>query len=300
MHLRDGGDTVASMLQPIAKIVLVAVASAAGADCALAVRPSAGCDLQSPPPETGEHRSKIGSVNREWVLDVPENIESGKPIPLLFVFHGLGHSGAGIREVLPLRRLAEREKFLAVYPTGLPVTLVIRGRPHTAPGWQLEPGGNRDVELTKAILAEVAATACVDLDRVYATGFSNGAFFSNLLGCEMADVFAAIAPVGGGGYRGACKPVAPVAVMIHHGLRDTVVPIAMARASRDQWIEANRCTATADSEGACNLYPDCRPGGEVVYCEEGVGHSWPPAATERIWRFLSGKSRDIGPRADPR
>ena len=48
-----------------------------------------------------------------------------------------------------------------------------------------------------ALLDELEASLCVDLDRVFATGISNGGMFVHRLGCDLPDRFAAIAPVAG-------------------------------------------------------------------------------------------------------
>jgi polyhydroxybutyrate depolymerase len=266
---------------------------------ASALRPSPGCRISEPKKGRKiERRIDVGGVEREYILDVPNSVGAGEPVPLMFDFHGFGHSGDGVWGVSGFKRLAEAERFITVYPTGLPITIELRGQTRTGAGWQLKPGGdNVDLAFTKAMLAEIEKHYCVDLDRVYSTGFSNGAFFSSLLGCEMSDRFAAVAPVSGGVLRSECKPERAVAVMIHHGTRDDLVGVDRGRASRDQWLKADGCSTSFDAlEGApaCERHPTCRNGAVVVYCEEDFAHRWPPQATERIWTFLKSQRRDRG------
>lgn len=256
-------------------------------------KPSAGCERTTL--DTGrriERQIAVGDQRREFILDVPTDLAPRTPVPLLFDFHGFGHSGAGVWKVSEFKDLAERHGFITVYPTGLPVTLRLRGRDQSGPGWEMEGGAdNRDLAFTRAMLDEIEDNYCVDLDRVFTTGFSNGAFFSTLLGCEMSERFAAVAPVAGGALRGECRPRRPVPVMIHHGTRDDLIPVEWARAGRDQWLSANGCAPTPPESvhGAarCDRHAKCSGKAVVVYCEEEFAHRWPAQATERIWRFFA-------------
>lgn len=269
-----------------------------------AVDPSPGCSV--PTLEHGrriERKITAAGVERQYILDAPDNLRPKEPVPLLFDFHGFNHSGAGVWKVSKFGQLAEKEPFIAVYPTGLPITIELRGETRSGPGWQMHTGDdNRDVAFTMAMLAEIEHRYCIDRDRVYSTGFSNGAFFSVLLGCTQSERFAAIAPVSGAAIRDDCKPSRPVPVMIHHGTADDLIPVERARASRDQWLAANGCDASGDTmEEAprCQRNATCRDGAVVVYCEEDFAHTWPPQATERIWTFLKAHSRSLGRSGDP-
>ena len=55
----------------------------------------------------------------------------------------------------------------------------------------------QDIAFTKAILADVRAKYCVDNARIFSVGFSHGGMMSFTIGCEMSDVFRAIAPMSG-------------------------------------------------------------------------------------------------------
>ena len=98
--------------------------------------------------------------------------------------------------------------FLVVSPngTGTPVR------------WAVDPDveANADLQYTKALLDQLEAEQCIDTSRVYATGLSNGAFMSSVLGCTMADRIAAIAPVAGLIRPASCDPSRPVPVLAFH------------------------------------------------------------------------------------
>lgn len=145
------------------------------------------------------------------------------------------------------------------------------------------PAGNRDLAFTTALLDRLERDYCIDQARVFATGFSNGAFFSHLLGCTMADRFAAIAPVSGGLIT-ACTPSRAVPVLIQHGTHDPLVDVQQARKARDMWLGIDQCREHAGN--GCEWHRQCRDGAEVEYCEHDGGHHWPAEAAPRIWSFF--------------
>ncbi len=267
-----------------------------------ALTKSIGCGTAGTFGRRIERQIEVTGTTRHFILDVPKGIDAEHPAALLFDFHGFGHSGAGVWSVSEFRKLAESKRFVTAYPTGLPIKIELRGQSHTGPGWEMEAiEGNRDIAFTRAMIEEIGRQYCIDLDRVYATGFSNGAFFSSLLGCEMSDTFAAVAPVSGGGLRSACKPKRAVPILIHHGTKDDLITIDRARAGRDQWLEANGCQdrgKPAPSAPNCHNYDQCAAG--VVYCEEDVAHRWPAQATGRIWSFFEARTRSVGRAGNPR
>jgi polyhydroxybutyrate depolymerase len=273
--------TVAEPLRLIAFTCALLLA-AEGRAVDVAPRPSAGCSVDTL--ETGRELQRtidIDGTKRAYILDVPDSIRAKKPAPLLFDFHGFGHSAAGVWNVSGFKALAARDGVIVVYPDGLPVHLLGRD----APGWEIfKSEGNRDLALTAQLLDQLERTYCIDQARVFATGFSNGAYFSYLLACRMADRFAAIAPVSGGQVAVECNPRRAVPVLIHHGRQDDLVPIAQARAARDAWVQRDGCRAQASN--GCERHRECRDGSEVEYCEGDFAHHWPPEATERIWEFF--------------
>ncbi len=256
-------------------------ASGATAD-EVPARPSRGC--RETHIETGRplRRSlEVDGIRRDFLLDVPDSIQLGQAVPLVFDFHGFQHSAAGVWKVSKFRDLASAERFITVYPDGLPVFLLNR----QGAGWEIMSAtGNRDVAFVTHLLDALEGEFCIDRARVFATGFSNGAFFSHLLGCVMPERFAAIAPVSGGRITVPCAPARGVPVLLQHGRNDELVPVAQARSARDAWVEIDRC-ATNGRDG-CEFHRQCRDEATVEYCEDDGGHHWPEAATARIWRFF--------------
>ena len=106
---------------------------------------------------------------------------------LVLAFHGSRGSGAGLAAYVGLDEIARREGFVVAYPDAA------RGGT-----WELNRAqGNADVSMTRRLIDAAAEEICIDRARVYATGLSNGAGFSARVGCELAPLVAAIAPVAG-------------------------------------------------------------------------------------------------------
>ncbi|HVN84110.1 MAG TPA: hypothetical protein VMW17_04605 [Candidatus Binatia bacterium] len=250
-------------------------------------RPSAGCGASAI--DTGgkiERTIVIDGVRRSYILDVPARITAGSPVPLLFDFHGFGHSAAGAWKVSGFRELGARDRFITVYLDGLPVHFFHHGRPFDGAGWEIRnTADNRDVQFVRQLLDQLEHTYCIDRARVFATGFSMGAYFSHLLGCVMADRFAAIAPVSGGQVPEPCAPARPVPVLIHHGRQDDMIDVDQGRQARDRWIALDHCEA--QSHSSCERHDVCRDGAVVEYCEGDFAHHWPPEATARVWQFFT-------------
>lgn len=250
-------------------------------------QPSSGCSIAAAGRAElrgAEREIIVDGERRTFILDVPRAAIERAPAPLLLDFHGFEHSAAGVWRVSEFKDLAAQRGFLTVYPQGLTVRLLGR----EGAGWEIfRVEGNRDLRFVEELIRNVSEEYCVDLRRVYATGFSNGGFLTHLIACQLADRIAGIAPVGAGLVDVRCMPARPVRVIIHHGVRDERVSIGRARALRDQWLSLNGCGPGAEKrEDGCAVYQGCKSGGAVVFCEADLGHHWPKGAGERIWSFF--------------
>ena len=206
---------------------------------------------------------------------------------------------------------ADRHGFLLVYPDGIDR--------HWNDG--RTEGGADDVGFVAAIVKDLSARYPVDPLRVFATGISNGGFFSQTLACRMADTFAAVASVAatmGESLVPACQPVRPVSVMFVMGDKDPLVPIGGGAVARTRgmcvsleaavrfWKKANGISAQRIAEDVPDRDPNdgtrtrrdsYRGGREGAVVEkwvvEGGGHTW-PGGLQYLPKFLIGAtSRDF-------
>ncbi len=191
-----------------------------------------------------------------------------------------------------------------VYPDGLPIAGSPTG---SATTWDTSTATdrNRDVALFDAIVTAMRARFTIDARRVFATGLSRGAYFTNQLGCVRGDVLRAIAPNSGGGpsasagsdagsvsYEGVTLtdcPTPAVSAMVIHGDADTTVAPSEGERSRLHWERFNGCTnaRAPEAPSPCEASSGCRSGQRVLWClVPDLGHLYWPAFRESVWGFF--------------
>ncbi len=249
-------------------------------------------------------------LTRPYFIHVPKAYVPNSPAALVLNFHGGGGSPEGHREITGMDATADKHGFIVVYPRGT--------RPDGDPSkvlqrfWNVKPGptgefnsastisARDDEAYVAAILADVEKKFSIDETRVFATGFSNGAIFSNQLACDLSDRFAAIAPVGAPLWMDPkdCSPSHPVSVIYFHGTTDPCAPfeggtsgceLGLANSGRifpsaqsvvDAWKQINAAGDDAVKtfeKGAvlCETFLGAE-GSEVTFCKiTGGGHTWP-------------------------
>ena len=101
-----------------------------------------------------------------WFTYTPRRAAPAAGWPLVLFFHGGSDNPAEAAEMTKLHELAEREGFIVAYPWGT-----------NRCGWNsaMEPGEADDADFCGRLIDYMLAHAPVDPERVYMTGFSNGA-----------------------------------------------------------------------------------------------------------------------------
>jgi polyhydroxybutyrate depolymerase len=167
---------------------------------------------------------EVGGQTRTYRLYTPPGFGRESPAPLVLVLHGGGGDGAKMERLTAFSALAQREKFLVVYPDamyrnwndgrGAAVSRVHRERID-------------DLGFIATLLDALTREYHIDASRVFATGISNGAIFSHFLAAQLSSRIAAIAPVAGGiadPFYQRFSPDRPVSVLILQGTADPLVP----------------------------------------------------------------------------
>jgi polyhydroxybutyrate depolymerase len=261
-----------------------------------------------------------GGVERTSLVYTPRGHAADRPMPLVLVFHGGFGSGARVAGRLGINEIAEREGFIAVYPDGIEA--------HWNDGRSTTAHGADDVGFVRALVEHLRAVRPVDEARIYATGLSNGGYFTQRLACETADEFAAFAPVMSSlpvTLRDRCDPGRPVPMLLIAGTDDPLVPWsggALSQARRlggyggevtsvaealEFWRVHAGCAGPPEVEELedrdpddgtrvrRSRYADCDAGTEVLLLGiQGGGHTWPGAAERaRVRRLVGPTSRDI-------
>lgn len=257
--------------------------------------PTAGCGAAGVKTGfVGSQSLTVGGGKRTYELFVPPSYDGKKTFPLTFVFHGDGGTGAGIRGSFKLEAASEGGSIL-VYPDGENKTWVI----------DQSAGLKADVAFIDAIAADLAKSHCTDAKRVFAVGFSKGAYFTNMLACLTTTKMRAVVSHSGGGPFGldgsgttfdnkgnlVC-PAAPVAALQIQGSSDNTVPVSEGLKARDYWRATNACqTATKPYEpNPCVTYDGCNADRPEVWCQvPGLGHAIWDKAPAVTWAFFKTK-----------
>jgi polyhydroxybutyrate depolymerase len=224
-------------------------------------------------------------VTRHYILHVPPTYQSGNAVPLVINFHGLGSNSKEEESLTGMSAKADKENFIVVYPDGL------------NSAWNDGPGadGERDLQFVRDLIAYLESQYSIDPKRIYATGISNGGGMTNRLGCDMANVIAAIAPDSGAyNFWQDCHPSRPMPVLAFHGLDDHLVPYtggtppsmeppieewASAWAQRDGCAPTPAITTPVDTV-TVHTWSGCQSDAEVIlYILANHGHSWPGSPT---------------------
>src|SRR5262245_2466422 len=137
----------------------------------------------------------IGGTVRQYILHVPQGYDGTTSLPLVFVLHGFGGSAGSMVKLTGMDAKADLEHFFVAYLQG---TVGPGGGPGWNSGITPETGITvDDVAFVRDLLEQLEGQLSVDAKRVYAAGFSNGAFMCHRLGAELPDILAGVAMVEG-------------------------------------------------------------------------------------------------------
>ena len=215
------------------------------------------------PPAVGElttQQLNSAGNNRTYLVYVPSSYDGNSPLPLVLAFHGRGDTAANFYPYSQLGNLAEGRGFILAVMQGIGNDWAV----HTLPA-----SSNPDVSFATDVVNTLSGQFNIDASRVYAIGYSNGGFFTFLLGMSAANTFAAIniqasgSPLPGQLVPNAARQL-PVYIII--GGNDSL--LGPARDTRDRLLSA---------------------GHPVMYEElAGVGHCcYQFNKNSEIWSFLS-------------
>jgi poly(3-hydroxybutyrate) depolymerase len=234
---------------------------------------------------------KSATLDREYIVSIPDNYDSKVPHRLVFGMHWLGGSAEDVRtwsKWFGLKALDTQNATIFVAPQGY-----TNGSP-----WR--GGDDRDHIFFDELYAALGSDLCVDTSRVFSVGFSFGAMFTNALAQNHQAVLRGVVVYATADYNiyfpdNTGKPLAYMGV---HGLKDGTCPIAAGRQSRDRFVSNNSCMTP-------NPVPEAKSGGNYVTydykCPSNYpvrwitfdgGHTYPPNDTGtwvhgKTWEFIS-------------
>ncbi|TWU20822.1 carboxylesterase family protein [Bythopirellula polymerisocia] len=162
--------------------------------------------------ESAETFSKGGDKQNSipYLVTKPDDFEAQQEYPLIIFLHGRGESGDDLKLVKvhgPFKKAKELQ---------LPVLIV-------AP--QTPIGKNWDIDMLSALVDHLLEELPVDRKRVYLTGLSLGGYGTWNLAAQRPELFAAIAPICGGGDPLQADNLKELPIWAFHGAKDSVVPL---------------------------------------------------------------------------
>ncbi len=279
--------------------------------------------------------SQFGGFRREWLL-FPANPGA----PLVIFLTGTGGTAEWADRETGWSELARREGFALAIPEALPPDparpasfLTNPPRWNDGSDWKGESGRRSansdelpappdDVGFLRTLIDDSARRMGNVGQRVFVTGFSNGAGMAFRFAAEAADCVAAIAPVAGHCWITDPRPARPVPTLYTVGARDLFIPLRggdvrlpwhnrlvrrpPVTATLERWANALGCGVVPVLQSDNGTVRVERYPGPVAFdavTVEGLGHHWPGGgallnpriagppsaavnATEMIWAFF--------------
>ncbi|MBV42117.1 MAG: hypothetical protein CL834_03705 [Crocinitomicaceae bacterium] len=266
---------------------------------------------------------EFDGLNRTYLKYIPAGFDANSSLPLVMSFHGGAGNSNDQLAIADLRSLADQDQFILLYPDAYPEPLA------GETNWQVEvsgdlpftePTAHDDIGFVDALIDEMHEAHGIDLNRVYAMGYSNGGGFTFDLACRLNERIAAIGVVARTMYiesYEACNVTHPTAVMTILGTEDYnslydgityegTLYYASADDSHELWLEANGIQDEPLETAVPNISSNDGSTADLITWEStdecvavehyrinGGGHDWPGTfgnmdivAHEVIWDFV--------------
>lgn len=254
---------------------------------------------------------------RNFLVHLPPGFNNSQHLALVFNLHGYGSNAAQQEFYSRMDATSDSNHFVVCYPNGLSS----QWNSGFTPPYN---GGVDDVGFISKIIDTIALLYNIDLNRVYATGMSNGGFQSYRLACDLENRIAAIAPVAGTISTltavNCTSQSRKIPVLHIHGTADPLVPyggdvgMKSVEETLSFWLGQDQCNAVSDTIALPDIdthdsstverirYQSCGDGSEVwFYKITGGGHTWPNTtfdyiygptnrdldASQEIWNFFN-------------
>lgn len=157
--------------------------------------------------------SRVDNTLQPYRLYIPTAYDGSKAFPLIIALHGMGGDENSIFDFYDsglFKKLAEERGYIVACPKGREPASMYRGP------------AEQDV---LDVIAEVEKDYKVNPDRVYMTGHSMGGFGTWSIAIDHPAIFAALAPISGGGDPTKFAVISRIPQIVIHGDSDSTVPV---------------------------------------------------------------------------
>jgi polyhydroxybutyrate depolymerase len=218
---------------------------------------------------------QVGSTKRSYIRVVSFNYNRHKKHALVIGFHGAGLDGNSPRfhHKWPLIETMAGDEAIFIYPNGL--------------GGRWNAGAkSADALFFDELVRSTGEEFCIDKNRVFIHGISNGSFFVNALVPFRKEAIRGVISVAGGG-SGSKMPA-----MVIHGASDPTIKFSSsAQNTLVSYAKANGCKTPIAIDRmkfeSCQLLEGCPPDLPVWFCPWNGNHHWPEFSLTFVWRFIS-------------
>jgi predicted peptidase len=157
----------------------------------------------------------------KYRLLIPDGYDTAQDtrFPLVLFLHGAGERGADNRRQL----VHGAAQFLKPERRRKHACFVVAPQCPSGRWW------TDSLESVMELVRQLQADYRIDPDRLYVTGLSMGGFGTFALTTRYPDVFAAAAPICGGGDPTQAKTLISLPLWVFHGDADRVVPVGLSR-----------------------------------------------------------------------
>ena len=273
-----------------------------------APRPSKGCGSASKLQKTksvengDRFEMNVNGENREFFITLPKNYDNNKPYKLLFAMHCMGSNAEDFVHHSPdydhptpyygQQQLDKEGNYIFVAPRG------------DTDGMPWSMSSDKDHKFIDQLITLLEENYCIDTTRIFSTGFSFGAMFTNSLAWDMQHRLRAVAVYAAVDQviwlpKNAGKPIAWMGV---HGKRDGTCQYSRAISSTLPAILKNNGKADANGNftDASSEKPEEFSGtaGHLCYDFKTVDERFPVKFCswngQHQWTAHDGSNTDVG------
>lgn len=223
---------------------------------------------------SADHVSVRLDKKRAFTVTTPSNYRDDYAHPLLMVWAPAGFSENFSERFTGLTAQATERGYIVVYARSIPL-------------------GRKALAQLATLVAEVTQTWCVDENRIFYTGHSDGGTVSNVLAVmpDLALQPAAIAPSAMGMQGSDMSEFScpePTSIMLMHNRDDNHFP-NYGESVADWWARCNRCSEDKVSSAypMCEEYQACAA--TTLFCQAEGGHAHWPGFEHQVLDFFKAQ-----------
>lgn len=252
---------------------------------------------------------------REYIVHLPINYKADKNHALVLAFHGGGSTAKSSLLFFGLNAVSDTAGFIVVYPNGI------------NKGWNdgraIKNHSHDDLGFIGLLIDQLKKDYSIDENKIFATGISNGGFFSFALALRLSNKIRAIAPVCATIPEVIFQNYAPtkaMSLLLINGTEDPLVPYNGGKVG-GKLLNRGQCSSTVETVkkfilmNQCNpkpatfIFPDIDPNDGCTAkkfsytCDnenkvqliriEGGGHTWPGGKQYLGKRLVGNVCRDF-------